>query len=126
MNTVKYLKDLISRREETWEGNMNREIKLQVAVQDATFTFPVIGDPFQTHIAVLQNENANLREVISKKDSEVPKEVLDDIKLEQKLLEERKVGDLQNFVESITKDLDKLKKIIIKYEKKFRWHLSTG
>lgn len=75
---------------------------------------------------MLQNENANLREVISKKDSEVPKEVLDDIKLEQKLLEERKVGDLQNFVESITKDLDKLKKIIIKYEKKFRWHLSTG
>lgn len=75
---------------------------------------------------MLQNENANLREVISKKDSEVPKEVLDDIKLEQKLLEERKVGDLQNFVESITKDLDKLKKIIIKYEKKFRWLLSTG
>ncbi|ENN76287.1 uncharacterized protein LOC109538677 [Dendroctonus ponderosae] len=102
INTVKYLKDLIDRREETWENNMNRELKLQ------------------THVAVLENENANLRAVISKKGSEVPKEVLDDIKLEQKLLEERKAGDMQKFVESITKDLDKLKKIIIKYEKKFR------
>ncbi|KAL1491268.1 hypothetical protein ABEB36_011888 [Hypothenemus hampei] len=103
INTVKYLKDLINRREETWEINFEREHKLQ------------------GRIAILENENAKIRDMIANKCPEHEKnEVLEEMRLEQKLLEERKVEEMQKFIESITKDMEKLKKIVIKFEKKFR------
>lgn len=77
---------------------------------------------FQTTIAVLEDENAKLRSVIINKEDkrDISNSILEDIKLDQTLLEERKIEEMQKFVEGLTKDLEKLKKIIIKYEKRFR------
>ncbi|CAG9768312.1 unnamed protein product [Ceutorhynchus assimilis] len=104
MNTVKYLKDLIDRREETWAFNLVRENKLQ------------------GQVALLEEENAKLRRAIAKLElnEEIPNEFLEDFKLEQNLSEERKFEEMQKLVEGLSKELEKLKKIIIKYEKRYR------
>ncbi|KAJ8916745.1 hypothetical protein NQ315_013950 [Exocentrus adspersus] len=85
VTTVKYLKDLIDRREKSWSSFLDRECKLQLRLKG------------------LENENAALRNILKNR--------------------KINVDDLQNVEsqsETISKDIIQLRKIIVKYEKRFR------
>ncbi|VEN46527.1 unnamed protein product [Callosobruchus maculatus] len=93
MNTVKYLKDLIERREKSWGLNMERDEKMR------------------TSIAVLQDENMTLRKLLQQRP--VSTTTVED----KPPAEEITVAALSD---AQLQELTQLKKIIIKFEKRFR------
>ncbi|XP_030751061.1 uncharacterized protein LOC115878656 isoform X2 [Sitophilus oryzae] len=101
VNTVKYLKDLIVRREESWSINMERENKLQ------------------RHIEILKQENESLRKCM---DKEPGADELHNthMKPDERIIEEEKVETMRKCMECMHKDMEKLKKIIVKFDRSFR------
>nr|CAH7713172.1 unnamed protein product [Callosobruchus chinensis] len=93
-NTVKYLKDLIERREKSWGLNMERDEKMR------------------TSIAVLEDENMTLRKLLQQR----PVSATTAIE-EKPPVEEITVAALSD---AQLLELTQLKKIIIKFEKRFR------
>lgn len=86
VNTIKYLRDLVDRREKSWTSYLERECKLQERLKG------------------LEHENSTLRNILKNRKINV-----DDLQLEES----------QN--DSISnKDVVQLRKIIVKFEKRFR------
>nr|CAI5847380.1 unnamed protein product [Callosobruchus analis] len=93
-NTVKYLKDLIERREKSWGFNLERDEKMR------------------TSIAVLQDENMTLRELLQQRPSSTTMTVEEKPPAADITVAALSDAQLQ--------ELTQLKKIIIKFEKRFR------
>ncbi|CAH1983917.1 unnamed protein product [Acanthoscelides obtectus] len=95
-NTVNYLKDLIERREKSWGLNMERDEKMR------------------TSLALLQDENLTLRKLIQERPASTTTTNAMEDKPPDEQITVAALSDPQLY------ELIQLKKIIIKFEKRFR------